>query len=966
MKRSLLDIIKLGSDDRSPILHEFAAGKNTVDYGVLVDPHSNSCRAILSGFPLLNESMPPLAEIEDVDTLKSIEKQLCGDQQAYEQFVASKWRRPNRDAYAAFQPFNESTRALYPLVPLLRERLRPGDYILDTWCRTGWTGELLAALFPQQKIVSIWEGNHGLLSYRAFRYWLSAERRASNLDILFHDVNQPLPFVSCSFAAVVGLDTLHRYDVDNLLAECQRICVDDAPIIFPHVHLTNSKPEPWFDRGCRQEHGLFWRDYLEQALATPTRQVYIESEMALFHANQDSRIHSNPLTTHYNALVGLLPASWSGAALATIDDHFDSGSDSYVILNPLLDIDLNRLQVSLDHTDEQGMVEHILTRHPGYADFLGERLPMALTADQARLLYWVRKPLTVAEIAARLQITPNQMVALLAPLVAAEVALVLPVSPGMAHLNYYFSQQLLASPPAAENLVALWRTAVAEYADNIYVSSIEDDMQLSYADLNQLVEVAAGRLLAELSAPEETVAVAAQPGLETVLLFWACQRAGLRFAAIDPDWPAARVAAIVDQHKFKLLFTDIVITEHTNAMSLATVILLESDAAPMTAAAKFEDWLQEHAVATLPEAEPHPDTTAVVLFTSGTTGKPKGVQLSHRALWQSAHSFSRYYGWRSNDVFLSLGHYATMSGLRNSLIVTAAAGSSFLIPEASARKNVLEAVSLMGKKGVTIMGVVPAFLKQLTALAKRLDAGMFTRLRLLLSTAANLPPQTAQQLWDALGVAVRNYYGLTETSGACIFTAEQTVSSGNCIGRPYDAIAQIVGLDGELLATGVAGELRVYSGNLMQGYLDEPESSQAMMGDGWLYTGDICRWSEAGDIELLDRKRDMIKAPSGALVFVSEIEMTLAANTVFDEVSVVRLASEHGSDRLICFVPGQQEVAADELLSSFNTLLRGVLSPDHQLNKLAYVDALPRGANAKVRKDELVRQYMRTEGVDQL
>ena len=958
MNRSLLDIISLGENDSPVQVREWEAGAPHVDYAVLFDREHNRYCPVLAGFALFTEADPTLASIDSLRELKELEQQLFGDRSEYQRFVEQKWRRPNRDAYAAFQPFNESTRALYPLVPLIREQLRPGDYILDTWCRTGWSGELLAALFPEQTVVSLWEGNQGLLGYGAFRHWLSREQRAENLEILFHDVNRPFPFVSGSFAAVVGLDTLHRYDADNLLAQCQRICRAEAPILFPHVHLTNSEPDPWFDRGCRQEHGEFWNDYLTKAVGESSRRVYIESEMSLFNAGPGSVVANNPHTAHYNALVGLLPEQWLGRPLASIQAPFAMRGDSYVVVNPLLSIDLEQLCIAMDGGSDADLSRHIFERHPGYREFIAQRLPLSLHSDQARILYWAQKALCVGAIAERLDMSQRRVEALLQPLVSADVVLVLPVSSGMAALNHYYAYQDALVPPRRQTLPHLWRRTVQAFGDKLYVTSMVDDLELSYDEMDQLVEAAARRLLAVPASPGAPVVVAAEPALETVILFWAAQLSGRPFVAIDPGWSAPRLAELVQRHAFELVFTDVELPANCGLPANTVVISLESADTQSSDNVHFADWLEEEGSPVLPDVLPGPETTAVVLFTSGTTGVPKGVELSHRAIWQSALDFVRVYQWSDSDVYLSLGHQATMSGLRNPLICTALAGGRFVLPDTVARGNVLHAVSLIGEQRVSIMGVVPAFLSRLATLAQRLERASFASLRFFLSTAANLNSQTANQIEEMLGVAVRNYYGLTETCGACVFMSAPGCEHVNHIGRPVDAIAHVVTPGGELVAPGESGELRIYSGNLMLGYLGEAEQTSKVLRDGWFYTGDVCRWSVGGQLELLDRKKDTVKTRSGTLIYVSEIERCLQRHGEIEEVAVAGIIGASGDDQLVCFVQAQAAISALELKARYNQLLCDQLSTEHQLSTVVYVDAFPRGANEKIRKDCLINQYL--------
>jgi acyl-coenzyme A synthetase/AMP-(fatty) acid ligase len=498
-------------------------------------------------------------------------------------------------------------------------------------------------------------------------------------------------------------------------------------------------------------------------------------------------------------------------------------------------------------------------------------------------------------------------------------------------------------------------------------------LELTYAQLNELVEMAAGRLLAELrqTAAGQTAAVqapapvcvAAAPNLETVVLFWAAQRVGCPFVVIDPSWSLARIAEFMQQQAFTLLFADFEIPPEVNLPDTTTVVLFESDSAPSRQLLRFEQWLEPEEVMalpmTLPMTMPDPKSTAVILFTSGTTGQPKGVELSHQTVWQSSINVAHYFQWRPDDVYLSLGNYATISGLRNALICTAVVGCKFLIPGAVARSSVLEAVAVLGNYGATLMGVVPAFVSRLAALAQRLDKTLFARIRFFMSAGANLQPQAARAVEDQLGVPVYNYYGLTETCGACIFVPANTHNEGvNCIGEPVDTIAQIVTEDDRVIVDDEPGELRLYSGNLMKGYLDESLASHQMMRDGWLYTGDICRWLPNGLLELKGRKRDVIKSVAGTLVYVNEVEHCLLAQADINELTVVSYIDDYGDERLVCFVIAPPDMIADSLLAQFNDLLRATLSQHHQLSRVIAVDGFPRGANEKIQRNALIGRHL--------
>ena len=135
---------------------------------------------VVQGFVLFTDARQGC----DDQMLSALRAQLTPSAE-YLSFMHRRHVRRIPDRYAAFQPFNESTRAFYALLDLAREQLQPGDIILDTWGRTGWSGEMLAAAFPQQHVISVWEGNFDVLGYMGYAHWLPAGQRAPNHDIIF-------------------------------------------------------------------------------------------------------------------------------------------------------------------------------------------------------------------------------------------------------------------------------------------------------------------------------------------------------------------------------------------------------------------------------------------------------------------------------------------------------------------------------------------------------------------------------------------------------------------------------------------------------------------------------------------------------------------------------------------------------------------------------------------------------------
>lgn len=250
---------------------------------------------------------------------------------------------------------------MYPLLPLLRETLRPGDIILDTWCRTGWSGELLAGLFPEQRVISIWEGNSNVLGYKGFAHWLGEGPRAANLDIIFTHPDHALPLANNSVRVVHGLDSLHRYRHASFIPECLRVCADDGVLVFPHIHLSNSEPEPFFERGCQHYHGREWKAWLDKTLAGTSRSAWVLSEAALFEAEQDFTLTDQSDTTHCNGLVLIADKKHQGSVLAPCPFPALSAR-SRLVLNPLLDINLHQCEVTHNAESLAGQASDMMAR----------------------------------------------------------------------------------------------------------------------------------------------------------------------------------------------------------------------------------------------------------------------------------------------------------------------------------------------------------------------------------------------------------------------------------------------------------------------------------------------------------------------------------------------------------------------------------------------------------------------------
>ena len=371
----------------------------------------------------------------------------------------------------------------------------------------------------------------------------------------------------------------------------------------------------------------------------------------------------------------------------------------------------------------------------------------------------------------------------------------------------------------------------------------------------------------------------------------------------------------------------------------------------------FATWLGASAGSACELRDPvEEDDAAVILFTSGSTGVPKGVVLSQGALCRSARLVAAIYEFRSADVLFSPGDFHSMSGLRNPLLATVAAGASFVLPDRLARHSPLAAVELVHEHGVTVLSVVPNFLKVLAGSAHRLAPDVLASVRCILTTAAMLPPTLAERLRVLTAAPVCDYYGLTETAGGCVFVrpGEQTLARGT-IGRPRGVIAQIVDEQGELVRGSGVGELRIYSENVMSGYYREPELTRTVLRDGWLYTGDLVSRRRDGRLVLHGRKRDVVKDAQGELIYLAEIEAALEQDPAVAEAAVCDYRDPQGEEQFAAFIrarpaTGQQS----ELVSHLRQMLLTSLGARKVPQRFVVVADLPRCGSRKVDKRQLV------------
>ena len=937
----------------------FEQKNRDVHYGFLVCPKCDTAVPICSGLTLFTEAVK-YSQAQCVHgALIDLENSLFGDPYRYEIFVRQKSRRHTHDAYAVFQPFNESSQAFLPFIPLLRKIVKPGDRILDTWCRTGWSTGFLSGLFPEQNILSIWEGNTDTLGYRGFRYWFSQWPEENPMEVLFHSMNQPLPFKNNIFSAVHALDTLHRYKHDIMIPELLRVSKQDGAVIFPHVHLSNSQPDPYFDRGGTILHGRDYKDRFGRLLDGTGRKAFVLSEPETFLIAEPKPLQDNSETTDYNGLVAIVPEKFSGTYLHRERVSPDSIGKAYIIINPIHSVNLSTATVSLDENKLSGSVGKLFHRHPIYEKKLRSSAISALTVEQCEAIYWAKKAMPVAAVAEKMGRTLAELMDIIKPLLLSEMAQICELPEVIARLQYFHSDQVFLRPYDHQTVKNLFECAVKEFSENPLIRSDEDEGIILYKDAEEIVGAVTLKLLQSGIKKGDRILVYSAMDPEAIFLFWAAMRMGAVFVPVDYNMPQSGLENIASRIDAKLIFCDRERLHLIPAGLEAVTVLFDSGISDETSPTQvvFSEWMNDRNEngTSLPAVSP--DDTAIILFTSGTTGNPKGVLLSHGALYRSGLQMTEVYEWEKTDILLSLGELHAMSGLRNPCIATLHAGASLVVSEAKARGNLIAVAQCIQKNKCTILSTVPAAIRQLTQFRERIGRETLSSLRYVLCTGSDLSLAISQSFEENYGIPILNYYGLTETCGFCIgipLNGRQAVAGS--LGKPFGCIAQIVDENDRVLGFDEIGELRIYSDNLMKAYDKDESLTKTVLKKGWYYTGDLANISRDNYIVLTGRKKDIIKDKFGNLVYPSEVEHCIAEHTGIEDVVVVGIQPPDEDEKLAAFIVSKEGSNRQFLLGELRNHIRAKIG-SHKIPQIfEFKDHIIRNSNGKPDKKSLIQE----------
>ncbi|MEO1266852.1 MAG: long-chain fatty acid--CoA ligase [Myxococcota bacterium] len=344
-----------------------------------------------------------------------------------------------------------------------------------------------------------------------------------------------------------------------------------------------------------------------------------------------------------------------------------------------------------------------------------------------------------------------------------------------------------------------------------------------------------------------------------------------------------------------------------------------------------------------------PDDTAVILYTSGTTGRPKGAELTHFNLFYNAdYCVTRLLGAQENDVALAtlpLFHSFGQTVVQNTMFRTG--GTIVLLP----RFEVKAALGLMQKHKVTFFAGVPTMYFALLN-APEADDFDLSSLRLCVSGGSAMPVEVMKNFDAKYNVNILEGYGLSETSPVACFNVLDKPKKAGSIGIPLQGVEfRLESDEGDVITeSDTPGEVCIKGPNVMKGYYNKPAANTEAFKGGWFHTGDIATRDDEGYYFIVDRKKDMI-IRGGYNVYPREIEEVLYAYPGVTEAAVIGIPHDsHGEEvKAIVALKSGAEATAEQVIAYCKEQLAAYKYP----RIVEFMDELPKGPTGKILKREL-------------
>jgi acyl-CoA synthetase (AMP-forming)/AMP-acid ligase II len=502
--------------------------------------------------------------------------------------------------------------------------------------------------------------------------------------------------------------------------------------------------------------------------------------------------------------------------------------------------------------------------------------------------------------------------------------------------------------------------AAERFGDAVAVG--DGDERITFADLAGRVDVAARAAAARGIGPGDRVAIWGPNVWEWIVAALGAVRAGASLVPVNTRFKGGEAAYILGKSGARMLFTvsgfldaDYVGMLRAEGVDVETVIL-RGVAPPGTSS--WKDFVSDGPEDVSPPSDP--DAVADVIFTSGTTGRSKGVMTTHAQSLRVFETWSRTVGLREGDRYLIVNPFFHTFGYKAGILACLMRGAT-IYPQAVFDAG--EAMRRIAEHHITVLPGPPTLYQAILDHPER-DGYDLSSLRLAVTGAAIVPVRLVERMRDELTFeTIVTAYGLTESTGTATMCRsgddpETIATTSGCAIEGTEV--RVVDGDGAPGSAGQPGEVVIRGYNVMKGYLDDPESTaEAIDTEGWLHTDDIGVMDERGYVRITDRKKDMFIV-GGFNVYPAEVENELLRHPSVAQAAVVGAPDERLGESGVAFVVSRPGAAVDpdELIAWTRERIANFKVP----RRVIVVEALPLNASGKVLKYEL-RETFATQGV---
>lgn len=481
----------------------------------------------------------------------------------------------------------------------------------------------------------------------------------------------------------------------------------------------------------------------------------------------------------------------------------------------------------------------------------------------------------------------------------------------------------------------------------------EGDATFTYGELEKRTAQVASALIAKGLKKGDRIAWIGKNAALYLTLFYGAARAGIVMAPIGWRLAPAEWAFILNDTGAKIVFTgdgfDAVPEQLAGHLKHAPEIIGAAAAEAMINGAVRTEF-----------SPAGPDDAILQLYTSGTTGNPKGAVLSNHNLFGLRKSSKDldlpYTSWEDDEAVLVAMPCAHIGGTGLGVMALGTGLPGVILPEFNP-DGVFDAVE---KYGVTRFFIVPAAL-QMLLLHPRCTSVDYSRLKYILYGAAPIPLDLLRECIKTFGAQFIQAYGMTETTGTiCMLPPEDHDAAGNkrmrSAGKPLPGVEiKIIGGEGEEVPMGEVGEVATRSSNNMLGYWNLPEATKrAMTDDGWIFTGDAGYMDEDGYLYIHDRVKDMIIS-GGENVYPAEVESAIYGHPAVQEVAVIGIPDEKWGETVKAVVVPKPGMTVEE--SDIIAWARERIAPFKAPRSIDVIEALPRNASGKILRKDLRAPY---------